>query len=173
MPDTGTGPGPDAGDPTPAGKHELLAAFDGVVAREREKTIESRSLPVARRTHLLVLGLCILSWGALTYTWLAKPAWLFPQDQAAGLTPAEREARLRFGMYLERERVLDFRATHHRLPASLAEAGDVEEGIEYMVSGESTFVVSAMVRDSLLTLNESQSAEELLKPAGLTPSRPR
>ncbi len=130
-------------------------------------------LPVARRTHAAVLVACILSWGALAYTWLAKPGWLFPSDPSASRTPAEREAELRFGVYLERERVLDFRATHHRLPVTLAEAGDVEEGVEYTVSGDSTFVVSAMVRDSLLTLNESQSADDFLKTTGITPSRAR
>ena len=76
-------------------------------------------------------------------------------------------------MYLERERVLDYLSSHRRLPRSLAEAGDVEAGVEYTVSGESTFVVSAMVGDTLLTLNESQPADELLKPAGISPARPR
>jgi hypothetical protein len=49
----------------------------------------------------------------------------------------------------------------------------VEEGIEYTLVGASSFVVSAVVRDSLLTLNESQNAEELLKPTGIRPSRAR
>ncbi len=171
--DTGTEPGAESADPTPTDKQQLLEAFEGVVSREREKAVERRSLPVARRTHVVVLVACILSWGALAYIWLARPEWLFPGNPAAGLAPAEREARLRFAIYLERERVLDFRASHHRLPSSLAEAGDVEAGVEYAVSGDSTFVVSAVVRDSLLTLNESQAADDLLKPAGLVPSRAR
>lgn len=164
------GPEPDE---TPVDKRELLEAFEGVVSREREKIVERRSLPMARRTHVLVIIVCVLSWGALAYVWLVRPPWLFPGDPAAALAPAEREARLRFAIYLERERVLDYRETHHRLPASLAEAGDVEDGVEYTVSGESTFVVSAMIRDSLLTLNESQAADDLLKPAGLSPAPPR
>jgi hypothetical protein len=49
----------------------------------------------------------------------------------------------------------------------------VEAGIDYAVRGDSTFVVSALVRDSVLTLDESQSADELLRPAGLKPSRAR
>lgn len=169
----GAGPGPDEGDPLPNDKRELLEAFEGVVSREREKIVASRSLPMARRTHVLVLILCALSWFSLAYVWLARPQWLFPDDPTAALGPAEREARQRFAIYLERERVLDFRATHHRLPSSLAEAGDVEAGVDYAVSGDSTFVVSAMIRDSLLTLNESQAADDLLKPAGLSPSRPK
>jgi hypothetical protein len=154
-------------------KSELLAAFDGVVKREQEKAMERRAAPVARRTHVIVVVLCVLSWGGLAYTWLAKPAWLFLPDAGARLTPQEQETRLRFGMYLERERVLDFRATYHRLPSRLAEAGDVEPGIEYQASGDSSFVVSAMVRDSLLTLNESQKPDELLRPTGIVLPRPR
>jgi hypothetical protein len=171
--DTGSEPGPDGGNPTEPGKRELLEAFDGVLNRERERAVESRSLPLARRTHPALIVICVLSWAALAYTWLGRPEWLFPGDPAANLSPAAREARLRFGMYLERERVLDYRASHHRLPGNLAEAGDVEEGIEYTVRGDSSFVVSALVRDSLLTLNESQNAEELLKPTGIRPSRAR
>jgi hypothetical protein len=165
--------GADGNDPVAPEKRQLLDAFDGVVSREREKAVERSSLPVARRTHTAVIVICVLSWGALAYTWLARPAWLFPPDPSTQLTPSQRELRLRFGMYLERERVLDFWATHKRLPRNLAEVGDVEAGIDYMVSGESTFVVSALVRDSVLTLNESQSADDLLRPAGLKPSRGR
>jgi hypothetical protein len=171
--DTGTEPGPDGGNPAEPGKRELLEAFDGVLNRERERAVEGRSLPLARRTHPALIVICVLSWAALAYIWLGRPEWLFPGDPAASLSPVARESRLRFGMYLERERVLDYRASHHRLPANLAEAGDVEEGIEYTVRGDSSFVVSALVRGSLLTLNESQSAEELLKPTGIRPSRPR
>jgi hypothetical protein len=170
MPDPGTDPGRD---PAPPRKGELLDAFDGVVNRERERALERRSLPVARRTHAAMIVVCVLAWGALAYTWLVQPEWLFPTNQSTALSPRERESRLRFAMYLERERVLDYLATHRRLPASLAEAGDVEEGVEYAVLGDSTFVVSATVRDSLLTLNESQPAEELLRPTGIAPSRPR
>ena len=169
---TGPGTAPD-GDPAPPRKGELLDAFDGVVNRERERALERRSLPVARRTHAAMIVVCILSWGALAYTWLAQPEWLFPTDQSVALSPVEKESRLRFAMYLERERVLDYLSSHRRLPKTLAEAGDVEAGVEYAVSGESTFVVSAMVRDTLLTLNESQRADELLKPAGISPARPR
>ncbi|HEV8197310.1 MAG TPA: hypothetical protein VGP87_11755 [Gemmatimonadales bacterium] len=165
--------GAENDDPVVPEKRELLEAFDGVVSREREKVLERRSLPVARRTHAAVIVVCVLSWGALAYTWLARPAWLFPPDPATRLTPSQRESRLRFGMYLERERVLDFWATHKRLPRSLEEVGDVEAGIDYAVRGDSTFVVSALVRDSVLTLDESQSADELLRPAGLKPSRAR
>ncbi len=153
-------------------KSQLLAAFDGVVNREREKALESRSRPVARRTHIVVLVLCVISWGTLAYTWLAKPAWLFGPDASATISPREKETRLRFGMYLERERVLDFRRNKHRLPSGLEEAGDVEQGIEYQVSGDSSFVVSAMVGGVLLTLNESQRADDLLKPTGVGPPRP-
>lgn len=164
---------PGESDPAPPDKRQLLEAFDGVVSREREIAVERRSLPPIRKTHAAVVLACVLCWGALAYTWLGKPEWLFPDDQSGRLTPSQQEARLRFAIYLERERVLDFRAIHRRLPASLAEAGDVEEGVEYLVSGDSTFVVSALVGDSLLTLNESERADQLLKPAGLAPSRAR
>ncbi len=163
----------DQEEPSPSDKRELLEAFDKVVDREREKAVERVSRPVQRRTHLVVVALCALSWGALAYTWIGKPAWLFPTGPAANRTPAELETQLRFGLYLSRERVLDYWAEHRRLPATLADAGDVETGIEYTISGDSSFVVSVMVGDSLLTLNESQPADDLLKPTGINPGRAR
>jgi hypothetical protein len=163
----------DQDDPAPPDKRELLEAFDQVVDRERERAVERGSLPMRRRTHLLVAALCVLAWGALAYTWIGKPAWLFPTDPAANLSPAELDRQLRFGLYLSRERVLDYWVEHRRLPATLAEAGDVEAGVEYTISGDSTFVVSVLIRDSLLTLNESQPADDLLKPTGISPGRAR
>jgi len=163
----------DQEEPSPPDKGELLKAFDQVVDRERERAVERVSLPVQRRTHVVVAAICVLSWGALAYTWIGKPAWLFPPDPSANRTPAELETQLRFGLYLSRERVLDYWTEHRRLPATLADAGDVETGIEYTISGDSSFVVSAMLGDSLLTLNESQPADDLLKPTGINPGRPR
>lgn len=159
----------DQDDPAPSEKRELLEAFDQVVNRERDRAVERVSLPLRRRTSLLVAALCVLTWGALAYTWFGKPAWLFPPDPAASRTAGELEAELRFALYLSRERILDYWAANRRLPATLAEAGDVEQGVEYTISGDSTFVVSVMLGDSLVTLNESQSAEELLKPTGIVP----
>ncbi|HEU5219850.1 MAG TPA: hypothetical protein VFU23_14415 [Gemmatimonadales bacterium] len=166
-------PGADSGEPGSPGKDDLLEAFDGVVNRERERAVASRSLPLARRTHWVAIVLCVVAWGALAYIWIGRPAWLFGGDPAASPSRAEKETRIRFGLYLERERVLDYRASHHRLPGSLEEAGDVETGVDYAVTSDSTFVVSAMLRDSLITLNESQSADELLKPTGIAAARPR
>lgn len=160
-------------DPAPSEKRELLEAFDQVVNRERDRAVERVSLPMQRRTSLIVAALCVLSWGALAYAWIGKPAWLFSSDPAASRTPAELEAELRFGLYLSRERILDYRATHRRLPATLAEAGDVERGVEYTISGDSTFVVSVMLGDSLVTLNESQPADDLLEPTGIIAPKPR
>lgn len=161
----------DRDDPESSDKRELIEAFDQVVNRERERAVERVSLPVRRRTHIVVVVLCLLSWGALAYTWIGKPAWLFPADPAAGRSLAERESERRFALYLSRERILEYWTLNRRLPATLAEAGDVEPEVEYMISGDSTFVVTVMVGDSLLTLNESQSADELLKPTGLVPRR--
>jgi hypothetical protein len=162
-------------DPATPDKRELLDAFDKVVNRERERAVERVSLPTARRTPVVVAALGVLAWVALAYVWLAQPAWLFSAGAVSERTAAEQESDLRFGLYLSRERVLDFWEEHRRLPATLAEAGDVEAGVEYTVSGDSTFAVSVLLGDSLHTLNESQSALPLLEPTGIrpTPRRPR
>jgi hypothetical protein len=153
----------------PGDKRELVEAFDKVVNRERERVVESASVPQARRTGAIVVVLCVLAWGGLAYTWFAKPAWLFPPDPSKTVTPQQREAALRFGIYLERERVLLFLKRHGHLPKTLAEAGVVEEGVEYVVSGDSTFVVTGGIGNQQFRLNESESAEELLQGTGVKP----
>lgn len=155
----------------PKDKRELLAAFDQVVNREHVRAVERASKPLARRTSLAIAVVCVFAWGGLAYTWIAKPAWLFPKDPWADMTPQAKEHELRFAIYLERERVLDFRKQNGRLPSTLAEAGPLEQGVEYVVTGDSTFVISGEINGVQLRLAENEPAEELLKPTGIKPSR--
>ncbi len=155
----------------PSDKRDLLAAFDQVLDREQEKKVFSASPPPPTRTSYAVTILCVVAWGWLGYAWLARPAWLFPQELAAVPTPAEAEATMRFGMYLELERVFDYRAAHGRLPGALGEAGDVEEGVDYMRTGDTTFVLTGQLSGRTLRLESTDSREEFLRPAGLSPSR--
>ncbi len=159
--------------PQPPEKRDLLAAFDQVLDREREKTVLAAAPPPPPRTSYAVTILCIAAWGWLGYAWLARPAWLFQREVAAAVTPAEAEATMRFGMYLELERVFDYRAAHGRLPGSLGDAGDVEEGVDYMRTGDTTFVLTGQLPGRTMRLESTESREEFLRPAGLTPSRRR
>lgn len=157
--------------PNPAGKGELLAAFDKVVDREKEKIRTAQRPLLKRRTSVAVIVVCILAWGALGYTWLARPAWLFSADPALARTSTEKEATLRFGMYLETERVWDFVDKHQRLPVNLGEAGDVEEGVSYEITGDRAFVLTGTLGTTRLTLSSSDDVQAFLEMTGIKPAR--
>lgn len=157
-------------EPNAPDKRDLLAAYDQVVEREREKARTTDTPARRRRTSAAIVVLCVVSWGWLGYTWLARPAWLFAPDQGTPRTAAEQEATLRFGMYLEAERVRDHLELNHRLPESLGEAGDLEEGVEYQITGDSTFVLTGAMGATSLRLASSDDIQEFLKPTGMKPA---
>ena len=76
-----------------------------------------------------VIALVVLTVTAL-YLWIASPAWLAPPPPPP--VPVERiEAGLRLAVYLQAQRVRDFRAERGRLPAVLEEAGEPLAGLRY------------------------------------------
>lgn len=158
-----------ADEPAPPDKRDLLAAFDQVVDREREKAQAVSQPARLRRNSVAIIALGVISWGWLGYTWLARPTWLFAPDQAVARTPAEQEATLRFGMYLERERVLDYRDLNHRLPLNLGEAGDIEQGVDYNITGDSSFVLTGTSGRSSLMLSSSDNVLGFLASTGIKP----
>ena len=157
-----------ANQPEPAEKRDLLKAFDQVVDREKAK-----ARPAAparpRRSGIAIVLLAVLGWGGLGYIWVGKPAGLFPVDPALSRPPAEQEATLRFGMYLERERVHDYFDKHRRLPASLGDAGPVETGVEYAITGDSAFVLTGTMAGLTLQLSSSDAVQAFLEPTGMRP----
>lgn len=161
-------------DPTPPNdKRDLLSAFDQVVQREKVRAVEAANAgPVRRRTPPWVAVLGLLGWGVLAWTWLARPGWLFPPDPASLATPAQRESTLRFGMYLEADRVLEYLRANGRLPARLEDAGDVEAGVGYAVTGDTTFTLTGQDGTISLTFRSTDSMREFLAPAGISPAPP-
>ncbi len=156
--------------PRASGKNELLSAFDQVVDREKKKAGGVGLPPRVRRTSVAVIGLGVVAWGWLGYAWLSKPAWLFSPDQGGSRSVAEQEATLRFGMYLEAERVRDYFDANRRLPESLNDAGDVEEGMEYEIKGDSEFVITGTAGTTTLRLASGDNVQSFLESTGMKPA---
>jgi hypothetical protein len=72
----------------------------------------------------------------LAWLWIAQPAAVFAPGSPAFLSADQREAIARFALYLERARVEQFVADRGRLLATLAEAGEVEDGVQYRSQGQ-------------------------------------
>ncbi len=131
--------------PTPSrpakgeGEHLPLAdAFAGVLQSEAERRHEERRsrAPKGPSYAKPAFGLALLA--ALVWIWLAPPAWLrlppLPSEP-----PEVQEAEARLALYLQAERILQFRIDRGRLPGTLAEAGDPLPGIRYEVLGSDRY----------------------------------
>ncbi|MCL4865418.1 MAG: hypothetical protein KJZ47_05955 [Gemmatimonadales bacterium] len=99
----------------------------------REERDAARIQAGQRRRRLMLVAL-VAAWGALGWIWLARPGWVFepPLTTAQGAQYSPEEG-LRIGMALQAFRLREFAAETGRLPSSLAEAGEVEEGLSYLV----------------------------------------
>jgi len=110
-------------------RRALLQAFQDVVKSEREKKGgEGRPEKLTRPMYLAVMSLLLF---ALTAVLFSQPAWLFPRPPEE--TPAVREASLRVRMYVEIERIEQFRSAKGVYPSSLLEAGGDTTGLSYTV----------------------------------------
>ncbi len=153
----------------PADNPELVAAYQEVVERYRgtpqpllDRVVVEPPAPV-RRTRPWVAGLGVLGILFLGYLWGTRPAWLFNTDQSAPRSTAQEDQSLRLGLYLEYHRVMEYRQANGKVPAALEEAGDVEEGVGYLPTGDSTFRLTAANERLTLELDQSDNPETVLE----------
>ena len=107
----------------PAGKQELVAAYDKLVEHEDSKPTEpfsyERPVPAWRRYGVPIAG--ILAVVATGYLGMARPAWLYPAPPIPPMptnAAAAEKALIAGAIVLE-----NFRAAQGRYPASFKEAG--------------------------------------------------
>ncbi len=117
-------------------------------------------VPPPRGTTRGVLALA-MGWAFLGYVWIARPAWVFGPSEAVEMTAVRQEAALRFGLYLERARIDDYRDAHGSLPASLELAGPVEDGIVFAPT-DSTYVLTGELGAHRLTLTSAMDVDSFL-----------
>ena len=117
-------------------KKALLEAFDTVLKTQAEarEARRAEAEAEARRRHgasRLVMGACTAVMVFVgVYLYVERPDWVFP----APPTPESlvvREASLRISVANAAQHVERFRQRTGRLPATLAEAGAHEAGLDY------------------------------------------
>jgi hypothetical protein len=119
-----------------ASRKDLANALQAVVDERSAASDAARpaAAPAPRgQRGLLIVGLA----GAalLAWLWIAQPAAVFAPGDPAFLSAEQREAIARFSLYLERARVEQYVAENGRMPATLADAGPVEAGVEFRSTG--------------------------------------
>lgn len=145
----------------PPGSHDrraLLQAYQDVVRTEHDKrtTQPVPELPQSRAPFWIAMGLLI---AALTAILVVQPAWLFPKPPQE--SSELQTASLRVRMYVEIDRIEQFRSANGRLPATLTEAGADTSGLRYNAGGDS-YSLEGTNRNVTLTYTSSQSPKDFL-----------
>lgn len=150
-------------------QQELGDALREVMTAQKESEGELRDARALRHrqdSHTKyqpgLLLFIVAAWAFIAYIWIARPAFVFQDQAAAPQTPDQREARMRYAIYLQRGRVAAYLAEHHRLPESLRETGNVESGVEYERLTDNSYDVFGTVDGTLLRLNDRMSADSFL-----------
>ncbi|MES2306016.1 MAG: hypothetical protein V4558_10925 [Gemmatimonadota bacterium] len=150
-------------------EHQLGDAIKGVIDGQRQSATELRDLRADRIRHeghakyqpgLLLF--IVAAWAFIGYVWIARPAFLFEQQPAAALTPVQREARLRYAIYLQRARIDAFKAQNGRLPESLRETGPVESGVQYERTADNGYDIFGASDGTVLRLSDRMSVDSFL-----------
>jgi hypothetical protein len=145
--------------PSPA-----LAEAMGAVLKESERRIAVETVPPPRAAVPSGwLAAALGTWLIVAWLLLAPPALARgPEDHPWRPTVAEREASLRYGLWLAHDRVEGFRREHGRLPSFLAEAG-VEDGtLTLVVEGERDYTLEGRDGPMELHLGSAMAADSFL-----------
>ena len=125
-----------AGGPTPrpssaSERKKLIEEYEQAKRSEAQR-LTTEQADALRRKRIMrpaIMGVVLV---VALYLAFSPPAWLQP-PAAPVPTAAEREAGIRFAVFLQAQQVEHFRATRGRLPGSLAEAGSPLPGIRYHI----------------------------------------
>ena len=154
---------PDSGsEPKSVSTSNERAQALAAVLRDQKRRAEREPVPPAAPRNQRARVVAFLASLVLAiYVWFGSPPWAQPYVPPAP-TPAEAEAGLRMGMYLQAQRIEVFREANGRLPLSLDEAGERLPGVEYeQITGE-VYRLRGRTADRRVTYVSAQPAQEFL-----------
>jgi hypothetical protein len=148
--------------PRPSSAAERKKLIEEYVQSKRSE-VERHSLEqveAARRKRVTRRGLLGVMLTIALVLAFRPPAWILPAPLPTP-TAAERDASIRFAMYLQAQQVEHFRATRGRIPSQLAEAGQPIPGIEYSALTGTTYRLRSTV-DSTIRFTSTDSLNAFL-----------
>jgi hypothetical protein len=119
---------------------------------ERHSSEQTQALQRKKTTRMTILGLALAIALVLAF---APPAWILPPPQPRP-TAAEREASIRFSIFLQAQQIEHFRGSRGRLPATLEEAGQPLPGVAYLVNSGSTYQLRS-TQDQAISYSSTDS----------------
>lgn len=111
----------------------------------------------------LKLGLLATLVAVTVWLWVLPPAWLVPPPPAPP-TAAEEEASLRFGIYLQAQRIRVYQLEHGTLPATLEAAGPPVPGMSYAVVAPGVYELTGETERVRVTYRSTEPLREWVGP---------
>jgi hypothetical protein len=145
---------PEPRPSTASESRKLVAEYEQKLKSEKEFDQASSAESVRQRKFRRAMIL----FGALAitlYLTLNPPNWIQPPPAPAP-TGAEREASDRFAIYLQAQRIEQYRNITGRLPSTMEEAGEPMPGIRYEVLGDGVYALTSS-RDQAIRYSSRDS----------------
>ena len=121
-------------------------------AHEREEAAKQKAPVKKQPKWLLPLGLNLSVFAAYLLIW--SPDWVVI-NPIPGPPVEEQLVSARFGVYMQAQKIEQFRIDNGRLPQSLVEAGiNPASGLEYSLQG-SSYVLLAFVEEEQVVFNSA------------------
>lgn len=126
-------------------------------AAEREEAAQQKEPRKAHPKWMLPLGINLGVFAV--YLLIAPPAWIIV-DPIEGPPEAERVEGMRRAIFLQAQRIEQYRIENGELPLSLEDAGSPIPGVEYTVQGPALYTLVGAVGDETVTYDSTQSIIE-------------
>jgi hypothetical protein len=126
-------------------------------AQERDAAARTKAPPKKQPKWLLPVGINLGVFAAYLLVW--QPPWVVINR----ITPPPSEERVELmqnTMWMAMNGIARYRMDNGRLPATLAEAGVTQGGLEYTLQGASNYVLIAEVGEELLQFNSAVQSEQ-------------
>jgi hypothetical protein len=141
---------------------EVEAAVGAVMRREDEKAakrdaLENRKHHTPRVKSWLLLALVIFN----LYIWLGKPGWL-TYNQPSGLSIDYYQSSWEVAVYLQRQRIEEYRQTKGHIPATAQQAGPPVHGVQYTPIAQKNYELIAGNGAKKFVYNSTDSLSVLM-----------
>lgn len=150
--------GAPAETPAPAGKQQLVEAYDKLVEHEAAKPKEplsfERPVPAWRKYGVPALG--IAAFVATAYLWIGRPKWLY-LDVDPPVPPANAEAARR-ALIAGSIIMQSYRATKGRYPDNFKDAGVTLPWMSIVPGGDGGFTLMTDAGSGRLMLQSTPAA---------------
>lgn len=122
---------------------EAEAAVGAVMRREDEKAAKRDALENRKQHTPPLKGILLVSLVCFNlYAWLGNPGWL-TYNQPSGLSIDYYQSSWELAVYLQRQRIEEFRQLKGRLPVTAQQAGPTVHGVQYTPIAQKTYELTA------------------------------